>query len=393
MNINVVSPWFPHYSSIYSGVFVEKQVRAVAELGAAISVEVPTLFPAPTGEIPAAITKAVRDLASRDLDAMYQTVGDTTYVPTPVPSRSGNIGRARATLASLGLKREHAPVGPDVTHAHLAVPTGWACQSLGDSPLVVSEHQSTLNEVFSEAEASEAYRSVLERADAFICVSRALKDQISTHYGESATERVVVVPNIIDVEGISYEERPDVDLANWIYVGGLASHKGVPLLLKSFHLFRQSIDSSANLTLVGDGPLRRWIERYATSKGMRSAVDILGPIEHSNLGVHLKGAGLMVHLSPRETFGIAPLEAIASGLPVVSLQNGGAESTWGDFEDQCGVLLPKTVAEREIVDAIARLSEDSGRLAPRAGRKMVEERFSASSVAHQLMEIYASVAK
>lgn len=388
MRVNVVSPWYPDYASVYSGIFVKKAVDAVHALGAEVSVEVPLLFPAPAGAIPKAVTDAIRQLASGDSEATYPGDGRATWIPTPVSSGSGYFGRARAFASSLSIKREHIPVSADVHHAHLGLPTGWAVSSLEDSPLVVSEHQSMLADLFREPAAAEAYRDTLERADAFICVSQGLRDQITEQFGPAATEKILIVPNVVDLTDIPYLERTHKTFERWIYVGALASHKGIPLLLQSFAIFHREVSQDATLTLIGDGPLRRWVERFATSKGIRTAIRTLGAMEHSRLGPYLEEADLMVHLSPSETFGIASVEGIGAGLPVVSLRNGGAQDAWGDIEQQCGCILDPDSNAEDVVDAVVGLRRGSHRLNLALGRSEVERRFSPRTVGATLMGIY-----
>ncbi|MGH3650095.1 MAG: glycosyltransferase [Acidimicrobiia bacterium] len=392
MRVRVVSPWYPDYASAYSGVFVEKQVAALREAGHEVFVDVPHIFPAPPGPIPAAVTQAIRSLAGRSLDAMYASWDGVTWVPTPVPSRGGHLGRAEAMGGALGTFRDFRPETADLVHAHLGMPTGWAVsQLIGDRPLVVTEHQSTLSSVLAEPRSAHGYREVLRRADAFICVSDNLRTQIAETLGDWVKERIEVVPNIVDLTGITFVERPDPTFQSWIYVGGLVAHKGVQTLMKAFAEYVSDHDPHATLTLVGDGPLRKWIETFAASKGLGRSVELAGPVEHVQLGHYLGKADLMVHLSPAETFGIAPLEAIGAGLPVVSLRNGGALDNWGDIEAQCGSLLDLSSGPEQVAGAVAQLRDAADRLDPVYGRRVVEERFSAPVVARRLSDIYERV--
>jgi glycogen(starch) synthase len=169
------------------------------------------------------------------------------------------------------------------------------------------------------------------------------------------------------------------------------AHKGVQTLLKVFDRYVEVEDPRATLTIVGQGPLRGWIEDYAERKDISRSVRLIGGVTHDRLGPLLDEADVMVHLSRAETFGIAPLEAIGAGLPVVSFRNSGAVETWGDFESLAGVLLPLDSSPSEIVAAIARLRDSDHELDPVAARQMVIERYSPRSVALQLDEIYRRV--
>lgn len=391
MRVCVISPWYPDRYSAYSGIFVRKQVEAVEALGAEVWVENPEIYPAPPGKVPPEVWEALRELARRDPYAAFDTNGTVTKVPSPVPSRSGYLGRVDAFTRAIRLKREVLPVDVDVTHAHLGIPTGLAALELGDSPIVVTEHQSTLERMLSEPGAVAQYRKVVERADLFICVSGHLRDRILAACGDDLVDRIELLPNIVDLSDIEFRVRSDFRTSNWIYVGSISQHKGVELLVRAFERYRK-VNSAATLTIVGEGPHRPWVERYASGRGFRSAMTVTGSLPHSSVGQFLDAADVMVHLSPSETFGIASLEAIGAGLPVVSLRNGGAQDAWGDIESEVGVLLDLSADAGDVVDAVSDIGSGALKLDPERARARVIESFSPDEVGRRLFEIYQKLA-
>lgn len=392
MRVRFVSPWYPDYARAHSGIFVANQVDALRDAGHEVTVETPQIFPAPPGPIPGAVIRSMRALATHSRDAMFAESGGVTYVPTPVPARGGYMGRALAMSDALSLFGEFRDDEPDLVHAHLGIPTAWAVtEADSKSPLVVTEHQSTLAAVFAERSAMRAYAETVHRADAFICVSEHLREQVADGVGEWAREKIEVIPNIVDLADIPLVERPRPEFSSWIYVGGLMPHKGVPTLLRTFAEYARLYDESARLTLVGDGPLENWIREFTTARGLEDSVVLAGTVPHSQLGSYLAEADVMVQLSPAETFGIAPLEGIGSGLPVVSLRNIGAVNAWGDIEEQCGLLVPLNASPSEIASAISDLRDSPGRLRPEFGRETVNDRYSPHVIVNQLVETYERV--
>lgn len=122
--------------------------------------------------------------------------------------------------------------------------------------------------------------------------------------------------------------RPDRDsVADVIYVGRLAEHKNINLLIDALAVLRlRSIEPS--VLIVGEGPERAGLESRVMGAGL-SNVRFLGRVESDTDVVSmLKAARVFAFPSVREGFGLAPLEAMAAGLPVVAVaheQNAATE--------------------------------------------------------------------
>lgn len=391
MRVQVVTPWYPDYASVYLGVFVQQQVETLRRQGLSVGVEVPQLFPAPPGSIPESVTETIKLLAERDPDSVYPAADGVTWIPVPVPARSGYAGRAIEFASCISAKRSVLPVEADVTHAHLGVPTGAALLELGVRPLVVTEHQSTLDHVLREPRAREFYGNTLEAADAFLVVSAHLRDRLIREFGEDCAGGIEVMPNIVDLSEIAFAARPDYACSSWIYVGALVAHKGARLLVKAFGEYRERFDPGATLTVVGDGDLADWAVQYCAGRGLGSGLRLLGAVPHSQLADHLREADVMVHMSPAETFGIASLEGIGSGLPIVSLRNGGAEDNWGPIEQIAGVLLQPDASPTDVAEAVDELRRDPSRLDLAAARRFIESSFAPGAIAERLRSVYDRV--
>jgi alpha-1,6-mannosyltransferase len=106
-----------------------------------------------------------------------------------------------------------------------------------------------------------------------------------------------------------------------VYAGRLAPEKNLPLLLQSVRQLRRQ-QQEAVLLIAGDGIERGPMERNAAD--LKDAVKFLGHVgDRDELAEILAGCELFLHPNPREPFGIAPLEAMASGLVLVAPNTGG----------------------------------------------------------------------
>lgn len=111
-----------------------------------------------------------------------------------------------------------------------------------------------------------------------------------------------------------------------IYAGRLSAEKHVHLLLD---MMRHLGSTRARLVLAGDGPLRESLARRAAADAPGRVHFLPNIADRAELADLFADADLFVHPNPREPFGIAPLEAMAAGLPLVVPDQGGVTSYAG----------------------------------------------------------------
>jgi glycosyltransferase involved in cell wall biosynthesis len=106
------------------------------------------------------------------------------------------------------------------------------------------------------------------------------------------------------------------DASVLLYTGRLALEKNLPLLVSMM----DHLPSHFYLVLAGAGALRQWLE----TRGRR--IRLIGHLQGEGIAQLYAGGGAFVHPNPREPFGIAPLEAMAAGLPLLAPNAGGVLS-------------------------------------------------------------------
>jgi alpha-1,6-mannosyltransferase len=139
-----------------------------------------------------------------------------------------------------------------------------------------------------------------------------------------------------------------------LYVGRLAPEKNLPLLVEMMRL----LGGGYRLILVGNGIDRERLERLSTERapGLVHFLDHL--TDRERLAEIYASCDLFVHPNPREPFGIAPLEAMASGLPLVGPNCGGITS----FANLSNAWLAEPEASAFAAAVRQALEEDSVRL-------------------------------
>ena len=108
-----------------------------------------------------------------------------------------------------------------------------------------------------------------------------------------------------------------------LYAGRLAPEKNLPLLIE---MMQQLADRDYRLILVGDGIQREQLERQAAEQAPGKVCFLEHITDRERLAEVYASSDVFVHPNPREPFGIAPLEAMASGLPLVGANTGGITS-------------------------------------------------------------------
>jgi len=200
------------------------------------------------------------------------------------------------------------------------------------------------------------------RSDRILTVSEASKRDI-LHFFNVPAEKIVVVYNAIDerfwVEPAREDvnrvrERYQLDHPFVLYVGNIKPHKNLVRLIEAFNeLWRHGFDD-LKLLIIGDEisklpALRRAVHRHKLHKQVR----FLGYLPDETLAILYRLAAVFVFPSLYEGFGLPPLEAMASGAPVVTSNVSSLPEVAGD----AAVLVdPYDVAS--IVDGMRRVLTD-----------------------------------
>ena len=111
-----------------------------------------------------------------------------------------------------------------------------------------------------------------------------------------------------------------------LYVGRLSPEKNIEVLPDMMEILAADPSIEYHLLFAGDGPRAAWLKAMADWKAP-GRIHLLGHIANrEDLAALYANCDALVHPNPREPFGIAPLEAMASGLPVVAPHAGGVLS-------------------------------------------------------------------
>lgn len=151
--------------------------------------------------------------------------------------------------------------------------------------------------------------------DHIIAASPQTAERLQAALGDR--KLITVVPNGIDLDTIR-STYPDAESVEITAVGRLISHKRVDLLLHVIALLHER-GMPVRCRIVGDGPEREALKERVCVLGLANVVEFRHDVrEQKELYALIKATKVFVSLSTREGFGIALLEAIACGVPVLT---------------------------------------------------------------------------
>lgn len=224
----------------------------------------------------------------------------------------------------------------DVIHAHdwLSFLAGIEAKRLTGKPLIVHVHATGFDQSGGNGiddRVFEIEKMGFEAADKIIAVSRYTKDIIINKYGVPA-EKIFVVHNGIDSSEYSCKREEETPMP-WkrpgqkmvLFVGRLTIQKGPDYFLRAAQRVLQYCPDTLFI-IAGSGDMEFQIIRESADLGIAEHVFFAGFARGENLRRLYESADLYVLPSVSEPFGITPLEALASGTPVlISKQSGVSE--------------------------------------------------------------------
>lgn len=226
----------------------------------------------------------------------------------------------------------------------------------------------------------------LDCADVVFVENDWMQEFVTQRLGE---ERVVFAPPGIDTSIFCPKPVGDSVTEPYIFsVGRFADlRKNVPLLFRSYAAFSQSMDHAPNLVLAGkNGPsVSDWA--IADSLGVRDKIRFLREVPFDQLAELYQNAMMFVSSSDEEGFGMVIVEAMASGVPVISTRSGGPQTilTNGvngllvDVGDVDG--LARAMTQLHTDPSLARKMGD-------AARRTAEEKYSLEATGKKFIDKY-----
>ena len=294
--------------------------------------------------------------------------------------------------AMVDIGRRH---GLDLLHVHYAVPhatSAWMAREIEPRLKVVTTlHGTDITLVGSDASYLPITRHSILQSDAVTVPSAALARETRERFDLDTP--LEVIPNFVDTDTFRPASEPGTPVLTELFGGP----PGEPVLVHVSNFRRvKRVDrvvdvlarvSGCRLLLVGDGPERPAVERQVDALGLRDRVCFAGTAPVESL---LRECAVFVLPSDTESFGLAALEALASGIPVVASDVGGLPEVVQ--HGQTGFLAPVGDLDT-MASQVQRLVDDASlrRELGQAARADVLARFRAQPLVDAYEAVYRQV--
>lgn len=332
-------------------------------------------------------------LAARGHDVEIWTLGrgaDTAFFRAvdprvrvrvvPFEAREGEEVGARIER-SIESMAEEFETDADIVHAQDCISAN-AVLAAG-RPCVRTIHHL---DAFTTPRLIECHEAAIHRPFARLCVSRATAAEVRDQYGYTPT----VIPNGVDaarfaaaagVDGAAQREAWRAQLGDYVLaLGGIEPRKGSIDLLEAFARLRQSrpglrLIFGGGETLFDYRPYREEFQRRAAELGVHP--EVLGTLGDDELPSLVAAAAALGFVSTKEGFGLAAMEALAAGVPVVCRDLPVTREVFGD-----AVAYATDVPG--IVTALERVTDATAPVDPEAGRRLAASfTWAAAAQAHE----------
>ena len=374
MHILIISHGYPTVKDPQWGCFEKDQAEALAAMGHRVTVAVVDMRFRPSNQ-----TFGISHISDGPISAYTYFLLSGKLIP----SRMKRFVAERMMLR-LCRKIFRAEGMPDIIYAHymFCMAMLHLVKQKYAIPIVGIEHWSELNKSILQPRLMQSGRMAYALTDRLLAVSPSLQAQMKRHFDVEA-EVVCDMVSDIFLQPVILEKtaKPFV----WLAVGSLIQRKGYDVLIEAF----AQLGDAEQLIIIGSGTENERLHAQAEQLGIADRVRFTGMLDKQDIVSLMNKSNAFVLPSRGETFGVAYIEAMAMGLPVIATPCGGPEH----FVNADNGLLVDIDDVEQLAKAMRQMETTIDKYQPETIRAYVQERFSAKAIAGQLEEIFKKVIK
>jgi glycosyltransferase involved in cell wall biosynthesis len=261
------------------------------------------------------------ELHLRDLAARQRKAGHHVTVVTRTPA--GADGQSDDVRRIDGSRRAWlADTTPQLVHAHVSIISPLALAAARRAALLGIPTVVTVHSLWTRVGPLPELARDLWGMRRWDVTWTAVSERAAQPVRDLLGVPVHLLPNAVDLdEWAPFDLLPAAEPPQVLSVMRLTNVKRALPLVRTLRRAAQHFDFSA--TIVGDGPERPAMERYLRRHGLADRVRLTGALDRGEIRRLLENTSVFLAPAHRESFGIAALEARASGVPVIASSRSG----------------------------------------------------------------------
>jgi L-malate glycosyltransferase len=294
---------------------------------------------------------------------------------------------ARATPPYRRLLKENRY---DLVHAFFGLPTGWLCyRTAGQLPYIISLRGSDVpgghaRLQFEYKLLGPLLKRIWKNAAALVACSEGLRNRALKFLPSVAID---IIPNGVDLNRFYPAATKNMSgELKLLTVGRLSVTKRVEILIEAVEILSKN-NNRIRLTIAGGGGLLEQLKNLVEQKKLTDVIDLTGRIESEKTPDVYRQNNIFVSASMQEGMSNAMLEAMASGLPIITTRCEGVDELITDN----GIVVEDAGAAA-LAEAINNLAENKQRYNTMcAAARRQAENFSWENVAEEYIKLYQCI--
>ncbi len=278
----------------------------------------------------------------------------------------------------------------DLVHAFFGFPTGWLCyRTASKLPYIISLRGSDVPGQHARLKLDykvfgPVIKAVWKKATVLVACSEGLKSRALRFLPSVSID---VIPNGVELDRFHPPETSKrTDTLQLLTVGRLSVTKRVALLIHTVEMLHKD-GHRVHFTIVGGGGMLEKLRGIVVDKALGDIIEITGRLGSEKMPEVYQQSDMFISATMQEGMSNAMLEAMASGLPIITTRCEGVQEL---IEDN-GIVVENSDAEA-IAEAIVKLADDRQLYEQmrKAARKQAEA-FRWKSVAEQYLDYYDKI--
>jgi len=381
LHILVLPSWYSTKSNDLSGSFFREQALALSGLGHKVGIIYPyvrgldKLFDGSRGVS-----------LENDFGVATYRYNAVSWIPYTPVAREFFLRKAGITLFKKYINKYGKP---DIIHAHSLLHAGVVAEKIYNKfniPYIVTEHRSVYKTLGVRPGLKKTLIKSAKHSFANFAVSEAYRDFLNSYFDNAVSWKYLpnMISPIFEIEqNLRSKNNQDFVFA---HVSNLTQNKQTQNVIKAF---AEEFDENENVKVFigGEGAELKNLKRIAKSLNVQNRVTFLGKLKRSDVVALFSRVHASMVTSEFETFSMVTVEALASGIPVISSRCGGPESI---IQTQDGIFYDTNDLE-QLKYAMRFMYQNYNMFDAKKIRRSAVRRFGSKVITKKLTDIYQQV--